>query len=52
VVRFLSPDLTPAAEEEVRRAFEGCLWAPAAPEGPPARRTATVEVGPASPPAP
>lgn len=44
VVRFLSPELTPAAEAEVRRAFEECPWTPGAAGGTPAATTAVVEV--------
>lgn len=47
LARVLSPELTPAQAEDVRRAFESCPWLPAAPGaglGPDGRRTATVQV--------
>jgi hypothetical protein len=41
-LELAGPDLTPAAAEDVRRAFAGCAWIPA-PDGE-GLRTATVEI--------
>ena len=42
LVQFLSPDLTPAAMLELRRAFESCIWKPdIAPDGQPRSWTTT-----------
>jgi hypothetical protein len=46
LVRVLSPELTPAAQEDVRRAFETCPWAPPAAGGERERATVQVRVAP------
>ena len=42
LVRVLSPELTPAAADDLRRAFEACPWAP--PEAGGGARSGTVQV--------
>ena len=43
LIQFLSPDLTPAAMLELRRAFESCLWKPdVGPDGQPRAWTTTI----------
>lgn len=43
LIQFLSPDLTPVAMLELRRAFESCLWKPdVGPDGQPRAWTTTI----------
>jgi hypothetical protein len=45
LVQVLTPDLTPAAALEVRRAFESCSWKPAVdPEGRPIEGSLTFAI--------
>ena len=45
LVQVLTPDLTPAAALEVRRAFEDCRWKPAVdPEGRPIEGNLTLAI--------
>jgi hypothetical protein len=47
LVHVLTPDLTPAAALELRRAFEACRWKPAVgPGGEPVEGTFTLAVQP------
>jgi len=46
VLEFLSPDLTPAASLELRRAFEQCAWKPSVgPDGQPRDALTTLLFG-------